>query len=129
MTRPLSPQLSDDSTSTGPLTGSFSQLTDDFVAAVLKLMNKEKILTIELVENANAQLLVFENVPMEHRIVGSGTTRIDSLKVLREMLNNAPTGRGKRYVTCTVIYCDSHEEDLVGLASDWVNFLLWPCTS
>ncbi|KAF8338694.1 hypothetical protein F5887DRAFT_1077628 [Amanita rubescens] len=128
MTWPLSPQLSDDSTSTGTIS-SVSQLTNDFVATVLKLMNKEKILTIELVENANAQLLVFENVPVERRIVGNGTTRIDSLKVLKEMLNNAPTDRGKRYVACAVICCDSREEGLVGLASDWVNFLLWPFKS
>jgi len=125
LTRPLSPltELSDNSTSTQSLS-SLSQLSDDFLKTVLVLMN-DATPTVGHVAEANARLDVFENVPVENRRVG---TEIDSLRVLREMLNNAPTERGKRYVACAVICCQGQEQ-WVRLASDWVHFLLWPCTS
>ncbi|KAF8326936.1 hypothetical protein F5887DRAFT_1084097 [Amanita rubescens] len=125
LTGPLSPltELSDGSTSAQPLS-SLSQLGDDFLKTVLVLMNNATP-TVGHVVEANAQLDVFENVPMENRRVG---TEIDSLRVLREMLNNAPTDRGKRYVACAVICCQGPEQ-WVRLASDWVHFLLWPFKS
>jgi hypothetical protein len=108
---------------TRPLS-SLSQLSDDFLKTVLVLMN-DATPTVGHVAEANARLDVFENVPVENRRVG---TEIDSLRVLREMLNNASTERGKRYVACAVICCQGQEQ-WVRLASDWVHFLLWPCTS
>ena len=121
MSGPLS-QLSDDSTSTQSLS-SLLQLTDDFSRTILVLMNETTPTPVH-VARANAHLDVFENVPVERRRIGK---EIDSLRVLREMLNNAPTDRGKRYVACAVICCNYREKEWVMLASDWVHFLLWPC--
>ena len=127
MTRPLSPltDLSDDD-------NNFrcpSQLTDAFVKTVLDHMD-EMVPTEDLQEGANAQLLFFESVPEERRILQVGNKNcIDTLLVLREMLNNAPTDWGTRYVASAVICCDYCEEGLFKLASDFLNFLLWPCTS
>ena len=44
------------------------------------------------------------------------------------MLGNAPTDRGKRYVASAVI-CNNREEELFKSPSDFLNFLLWLCTS
>lgn len=129
MTRSLSPltDLSDDdndSISRHPV-----QLTDAFVMTVLDRMNAT-VLTAELQEGANAQLLLFGDVPRERRILED--TEIDTLRVLQEMLDNAPSDRGKRYVASVVICCNNHnnrDDELFKLGSDFVNFLLWPCMS
>jgi hypothetical protein len=54
-------------------------------------------------------------------------TEIDSYRVLKAMLDHAPTERGKRYVACCIICCGEHLAELVGLANDWLKFLLYPC--
>ena len=52
---------------------------------------------------------------------------IDSHKVLKAMLDHAPTERGKRYAACCIM-CDKEScVELMALASDWVKFLLYPC--
>jgi hypothetical protein len=53
--------------------------------------------------------------------------QIDSYKVLRAMLDHAPTERGKRYAACCIICCGEDRVQLVGLANDCVKFLLYPC--
>ena len=53
-------------------------------------------------------------------------TTIDSHKVLKAMLDHAPTERGKRYAACCII-CDKEScVELIALANDWVKFLLYP---
>ena len=128
LTRPLSPvsdltDNSDENDSRHP-----SQLTGAFVVTVLDHMNAT-VPTAELQEDANARLLLFEHVPQEHRILHVGNKHIDTLGILREMLDNAPTRRGKRYVASAIICCNNREEELFKLASDFLNFLLWPRTS
>ena len=49
------------------------------------------------------------------------TTRVDSHKVLLEMLDNASTDRSKRYVVCALTRCNYRDKELVMLASDWVT--------
>ena len=80
--------------------------------------------TAKLQEDANARLSLFEHVPQEHRILHVGNKHIDTLGILREMLDNAPTRRGKRYVASAIICCNNREEELFKLASDFLNFLL-----
>ena len=58
--------------------------------------------TAELQEDANARLLLFAHVPRERRILHVGNKHIDTLGILREMLDNAPTRRGKRYVASAI---------------------------
>ena len=103
------------------------QLSDGFVKIVLDRMNDESTLITELVKQANKNLTFWGNTPEEGRIVGNDATRMDSHKVLVQMLDNAPTDRGKRYAA--VICCNRRDIMLVMLAYHWVNFLLWPCTS
>ncbi|KAF8341900.1 hypothetical protein F5887DRAFT_1217118 [Amanita rubescens] len=112
-----------------------SQLSQVFIQNVLDLMNSANT-TVQLTQKTNTRLMVFGFASEECRLVESGITRIridririDSLKVLRAMLNNAPTDRGERYVASAIICCDFNENEMVMLASDWVYLLLWPFKS
>jgi hypothetical protein len=53
-------------------------------------------------------------------------TPIDAYQVLVAILGHAPTERGRRYAACAILSCRGQDQ-LVGLADDWLKFLLWPC--
>jgi hypothetical protein len=76
-------------------------------------------------QQAEARLRWFSQVVPESRTIPD--TGIDSYKVLKAMLDHAPTERGKCYVACCIICGDEDRVQLIGLARDWVKFLLYPC--
>ena len=90
---------------------------------VLDCINDTNISVDMRTRQAEAKLcwltLAFQKIP--------NAQQIDSYKVLKAMLDHAPTERGKRYAACCIICCGEDRVPLVSFANDWVKFLLYPC--
>src|SRR5262245_21047180 len=98
-------------------------LGDEYATTVLGCVDGD-IATDALVRKAQARLLYLAG---HDRIIPN--TEIDAHKILAAMLDHAPTVRGKRYAACAIACCGEDTAELVGLASDWLKNLLWPCMS
>ena len=104
------------------LTASIGDLSQTIQALI-----SDDIPTTMRTRQAKARLRWFAEVaPLtESRTIAD--TGIDAYKVLKAMLDHAPTERGKRYVACCIICGAECRVELIALANDWVKFLLYPC--
>jgi len=112
-----------DSSDTSTLTVSIGDLSQ----TIQTLISDDSVLTTMRTRQAEARLRWFTEVaPLtESRTIPD--TGIDAYKVLKAMLDHAPTERGKRYVACCIICGEESCVELIALANDWVKFLLYPC--
>ena len=112
-----------DSSDTSTLTVSIGDLSQ----TIQTIISDDSVLTTMRTRQAEARLRWFTEVaPLtESRTIPD--TGIDAYKVLKAMLDHAPTERGKRYVACCIICGEESCVELIALANDWVKFLLYPC--
>lgn len=59
--------------------------------------------------------------------VPKGSTGVDPYKLVKAMLDYAPTDSGQRYVAAAIVACKD-TPTLVDLANTWLRYLLLPCT-
>jgi hypothetical protein len=90
-----------------------------------RLLEDDTVTTEQYISRASAHLRTLSVEPKTRRLIPQ--TDIDAHKLLSAMLEHAPTDRGKRYTACVIISCEEKIDRLLGLATDWLKFLLWPC--
>lgn len=105
-------------------TSTLTPSIEDLNETVQALISDPHIPTTMRTQQAEARLRWFSQVVPEFRTIPD--TGIDSYKVLKAMLDHAPTERGKFYVACCIMRGDEDRVQLIGLAKDWVKFLLYP---
>jgi len=88
------------------------------------MISDHTVTTGEYRRKAFADLCILASLPEEKRRIWE--TQFDSNKVLSAMLNHAPTDRGTRYVSCAILSCTKQLDLWIGLAWDWLKFLLLP---
>jgi hypothetical protein len=58
--------------------------------------------------------------------VPEGSERVDPYKLVKTMLDWAPSEHGRRYVAAAIFSCDDTNA-LVDLSNTWLRYLLLPC--
>jgi len=111
-----------DTSNTSALTASIGELNQKIQA----LINDDTTTTMRI-RQAEARLLWFVEVAPLTQSRTIPDTAIDAYKILKAMLDYAPTERGKRYAACCIMCGKECRDQLIALANDWVKFLLYPC--
>jgi hypothetical protein len=111
-----------DTSDTSALTASIGEL-DQTIQALIS----DDTTTPMYIRQAEARLLWFAEVAPQTQSRTIPGIEIDAHKVLKAMLDHAPTERGKRYAACCIICGKECRVQLIALANDWVKFLLYPC--
>ena len=105
-----------------------SALSDDFTTEVNANMDDARIDTKQYVKTAGHHLATMRS---DDRRLGDFPSSLDRIKVdpykiLKSMLEYAPTKHGQRYVACAILACDQELYRQVDLANTWLRYLLLP---
>lgn len=111
-----------DTSDNSALTASIGELNQTIQALI-----SDDTTTAMRIRQAEARLLWFAEVAPLAQSRTIPDTVIDAYRVLKAMLDYAPTERGKRYTACCIICGKECRAQLIALANDWVKFLLYPC--
>ena len=105
-----------------------SALSDDFTTDVKANMDNTIIDTAQYVRKAGYHLEAMGSDDRRLRDFPSSLDRIkvDPHKILKSMLQYAPTENGQRYVACAILACDQELDRQVDLANTWLRYLLLP---